>query len=180
METASSTYAVPQQAPYQTVQYAQPACASSTVASPVTGISTTVAATPSSARTVVLGPGLVGLSIARVGQFMAQAGKTHVWTINHTTVRPVQTPVAPVTTMMAVVQQQPVYQQQQVQLVSMPVQQPVQQVYRIDAPSENAPPPPVIGPPVVPPVVVQPPAQPTPQAQPVAQPTHKLFGMFHH
>jgi hypothetical protein len=176
-----------QQPQYQTVQLVQqPALQTQTVyqsaastvcASPAAGISTTVAASSGANRTVVLGPGLVGLSIARVGQFMTGAGKTHVWNISHSTVQPLINPAPPVQTMMTVTQPQPVVQQPtQVQLVSMP--QPVQQqmVYQINAPSENAPPPPVIGPPQTPPVV-QPPT-PSPQAQPVQG--HKLFGFLGH
>jgi hypothetical protein len=162
---------------YQTVQMVQQPVQQVAYQAPMTGISTTVAATPTAQRTVVLGPGLVGLSVARVGQFLTGAGKTHVWTINHTAIRPVVNPAPPVS-MVQVYQPQPVVQQQPT-LVSLPQQVVQQPVYQINAPSESAPPPPVIGPPQTPPVCQTPPATPSPQAPAPTPATHKLMNLFH-
>lgn len=195
------TVQVAQQPQYQTVQVVQQpqyqavyqAASTGLCAPATTAVSTSFATTASAPRTVVLGPSVVGLSIARAGQLLTSTfGKTHVWNISHQVIRPVQ-PAPPVSsTVFSVGTTVPV--QQQVQLVSMPapiqqtvqyVQQPVTQTqtYTINAPSENAPPPPVVpvGPPVTP---VAPPANPptpTPQAQPVISPVSKFIGgLFHH
>jgi hypothetical protein len=142
-----------QQQPVQQVQY-------------VNASQSTFAVAGSGNRTVVLGPGLVGLSLARVGQAMATGfGKTHVWNIQHQVIRPQPQPSPPVQQLVTVSMPQPVVQQQyaQVQLLQQPVQQVLQPQYKINAPSEDAPPPPVV---------------PTPQSSKIPPPKHGLFGML--
>ena len=144
------------QQPIQQVQY-------------VPATTSTFAVANTGQRTVVLGPGLVGLSLARTGTFLTNTfGKSHVWNISHSTIAPQIQPAPPVATQLVTVSMpQPVVQQPvQVQLL----QQPVTQQYKINAPSEEAPPPPVIH---------QPPVKPTPQSSTIPPPKHHgMFGLF--
>lgn len=144
------------QQPVQQLQYVQ---------QPVNVQTVGFSAQATGQRTVVLGPGPVSLSLAWVGQRMAGMGKTHIWTINHSVVRPVN-PIpqpAPPVQYVTVSMPQPVVQPPvQVQVVTQP--QPTQQLQIINAPSEAAPPPPVV------------PVNPTPTPQAQSQSKHPLFG----
>jgi hypothetical protein len=153
-------------APCQTVQLAQPPVQQVQY---VPATQTTFGVSQTGSRTVVLGPSIVGLSIARVGQAMSSTfGKSHVWNIQHSIIRPQPQPAPPVQQLVTVSMPQPVVQQPvQVQLLQQPVQQVLQPTYQINAPSEAAPPPPVINPP-----------KPSPQASTVPPPKHHLFGML--
>jgi hypothetical protein len=156
-------YQTVQQPQYQTVQLAAQPVQQAVYTS---GISTTLGIAPVGQRTVVLGPGLVSLSLARAGQTMVNVfGKSHVWQIQHTTVAPQIQPAPPVqlvsVSLPNPVVQQPVY----VPLPQQVVQQPVNV---INAPSEAAPPPPVI----------QQTPKATPQSSTVPPPRHSLFGML--
>jgi hypothetical protein len=159
----------PAAAQCQAVQAVQPAV--QFVQQPV--VQTSYALSQSAQRTVTLGPGPLSLSAAWVGQrLVALGGKTHVWTINHSTIRSQPAAAPPVQTMLVSVAQ-PVIQQPTttVQLVSMPAPQPVQQVYRINAPSEQPPPPPVVVP-----GSSNAPAKPSPQTGSVFGDRRGLFG----
>jgi hypothetical protein len=155
---------VQQPAPCQTVQLAQPPVQQVQY---VPATQTTFAVSSQGSRTVVLGPSLVGLSIARVGQMMSSSfGKTHTWNIQHSVIRPQPQPAPPVTQLVSVSMPQPVVQQPvQVQLLQQPVQQVLQPTYQINAPSEAAPPPPVV-------------PKPSPQTSTIPPPKHSLFGML--
>lgn len=168
------TTQVVQQQPvqYQTVQVAQPQYqAISTYAAP-TSVQTVGLSTQSSGqRTLVMGPGPVALSMSWLGQRMANMGKTHVWTINHSTVRTNMVQQAPIgqTYQVQLVQQAPP-PPTQVQLVQQAPPTQVYQVVQQAPPSEQAPPPPLVG--------MPPPVKATPQAQSTVTP-HKLFGLIH-
>jgi hypothetical protein len=122
-------------------------------------------------RQVVLGPGPLSLSAAWVGQRLATLGKTHVFTINHQIIRPVNPapiqPAPPVQYVIQTAQQQP---QQTVQLIMQP-QQPTAPIVGIPYRSESVPAPPLA-------------PQPTPQSQPNPNPPttqkHALWGMLGH
>jgi hypothetical protein len=160
----------PAQPQYQTVQVQQPQYQTVQVPQPVQQVQyvnasqSTFGVSQTGARTVVLGPGLVSLSLARTGQMLTNTfGKTHIWNIQHSVVRPA--PVQPSPPVQLVSVSMPVQQPLppvQVQLIQQPQQQ-----YRINAPSEDAPPPPVIN---------QPPPKPTPQSSTIPPPKHHLFG----
>ena len=183
-------YQTVQQPQYQTVQVQQPVYQTVQVAQPqqyqtvqmvqqpiqqamyTSAMSTTMSIAPVGEHTIVLGPGLVGLSLARTGQFMVQHfGKSHVWNIQHTTVRPqmmqTSSPVQLVSVSIPQTVAQPPVQMQLMQAPQQPQQQ--QQMYRINAPSEEAPPPPIV--PVHPP-------KPSPQSSAIPAPKRLLFGML--
>jgi hypothetical protein len=162
-----------QQPQYQTVQLVQQPAPCQTVQQVqyVPATQTTFGLTLAGGRTVVLGPSIAGLSIARIGEMVSNTfGKTHVWKIQHSIIRPQPQPAPPVEQLVTVSMPQPVVQQPvQVQLLQQPVQQVLQPQYQINAPSEAAPPPPVV--PVGPP-------KPSPQASSIPAPKHHLFGML--
>jgi hypothetical protein len=110
----------------------------------------------STPRTIVIAPGPISLSLAWVGRQLSGLGKTHVWTIGHTSLSQPQPVAAQPTVYYATMVQAPQPQPQQYSLVQV---QPPTVVALPPPPREDVPPPPVV-----------------PVPSPQSPPRHPLFG----